>query len=263
MATSLLQRALGALELLANQPLGLTLKQVSDQLPMPKAGAQRLLNELNHYGYVALNPHNDCYVLTTKLSAMALRYQADKGITDVAQPHLETLASQCGELVRLAVADESGLNFVAMAQGMRAGLRYDPSPFEPVPLYCTATAFAWLTAFDDQEALDRIEAAGPLDTSLRGPNVPKKLSDIPPYLAQTRERGYCYVADMSSPGMAALAVPLYDKNGDRIIGSLVIGAPTARLGEAEINAYLEPLQATAKRLSELSQLSEYLRHAKS
>lgn len=228
---------------------------------MPKAGAQRLLKELSVYGYVALDATRQRYVLTTKLADMALRYQADTGITDVAQPHLDRLATECGELVRLAVTDGNGLNFVAKAQGMRAGLRYDPEPFEEVPLYCTATAFAWLSSMEDDAALARVAANGPLDPTHRGPNMPQQLADIIPHLHATRLRGYSYVCDMSAPGMAALAVALCDKTGTRTIGSLVIGAPTARLGEAEVDAWLEPLQTTAHRLSELSNLSEYLRHA--
>lgn len=262
MANSLLQRTLGVLELLAGQPAGLTLKQISEQLPMPKPGAQRLLKDLNNYGYVALNSQNQHYVLTTKLAATALRFQADTGVSDVAQPHLDTLAQFSGELVRLAVADEKGLNFVALAQGMRSGLRYDPEPFEPVPLDCTATAFAWLSSCSNKEALEKIEAQGQRDTVQRGPNVPTELHEIIPYLDFTREHGYCYVAETSAPGMAAIAIPLTDKTGTRTIGSLAIGAPTARLGEAEVQEYLGPLQETAKKLSQLSQISDYLRHTK-
>ncbi|GGB94852.1 transcriptional regulator [Marinobacterium zhoushanense] len=261
MATSLLQRALNALELLSTAPGGLTLGELSQQLPMPKAGAKRLLNELEQLGYVVYDNRYDRYLLTTRLSALAMRYLADRGANDVAQPHLDKLAAECGELVRLAVAEGPGLSFVAKAQGMRAGLRYDPEPYERVPLYCTATAFAWLSAFDDDEALAKIAADGPMDSTLRGPNLPASPAEILPYLHKTREQGYCYVCDMSAPGMAALAVPLFDRAGSHCIGSLVIGAPTARLAEDQVHLHLHALKESAYNLSQLSHLSEYLRHA--
>ncbi|MBR9883327.1 MAG: IclR family transcriptional regulator [Oceanospirillales bacterium] len=260
MATSLLQRALNAIELLSISPGGLDLNGVAQQLPMPKASAKRLLNELEELGYVACDSRNGRYILTTRLSAMALRYLADRGARDVAQPHLEKLAAECGELVRLAVVEDDSLSFVAKAQGMRAGLRYDPDPYEKVPLYCTATAFAWLSTFDDEVALAKVSAQGPIDPTLRGPNLPQDPGQILPYLRQTRETGYCYVCDMSAPGMAALAVPLFDRSLTRCIGSLVIGAPTARLGKNDIDLHLAALKQSARNLSQLSHLSEYLRH---
>lgn len=260
MATSLLQRALNTLELLSSASDGITLNALAQQLPMPKVGAKRLLNELEELGYVAYDSRRECFLLTTRLSALAMRYLADRGANDVAQPHLDKLAAACGELVRLAVAEGPGLSFVAKAQGMRAGLRYDPEPYEKVPLYCTATAFAWLSAFDDDEALARIAADGPMDSTLRGPNLPTSPDQILPYLKKTREQGYCYVCDMSAPGMAAVAVPLFDRGGQRCIGSLVIGAPTARLAEDQIRQHLDALKESAYNLSQLSHLSEYLRH---
>ncbi|MBV1789754.1 IclR family transcriptional regulator [Marinobacterium sp. D7] len=260
MATSLLQRALNTLELLSSASGGITLNALAQQLPMPKVGAKRLLNELEELGYVAYDSHRDCFLLTTRLSAMAMRYLADRGANDVAQPHLDKLAAQCGELVRLAVAEGQGLSFVAKAQGMRAGLRYDPEPYEKVPLYCTATAFAWLSTFDDEEALARIAADGPMDSTLRGPNLLATPAEILPYLQKTRTQGYCYVCDMSAPGMAAVAVPVFDRGGEHCIGSLVIGAPTARLAEEQIRQHLDALKESAYNLSQLSHLSEYLRH---
>ena len=52
-----------------------------------------------------------------------MRYYSGTGINDVAQPILERLAANSGELARLAVVEGEGMLWVAKAQGARHGLR--------------------------------------------------------------------------------------------------------------------------------------------
>ena len=52
MAGSLIERALGLLELLASDARGLPLQQLADRLDIPKSAAHRMLAELIRLGYV-------------------------------------------------------------------------------------------------------------------------------------------------------------------------------------------------------------------
>ena len=124
--SGVLERTLGILELLSEQGQGVELAVLADKLNMPKSAAHRLLADLVRFGYVRQTRDMGAYVLTTKLVSLGLSYLSKTGVIDVAQPLLDRLAEQTGELVRLSVVDGDRLTWVARAQGARQGLRYDP-----------------------------------------------------------------------------------------------------------------------------------------
>ena len=101
MAGSLIERALGLLELLASDARGLPLQQLADRLDIPKSAAHRMLAELIRLGYVRQDDDTSRYRLSTRLAALGFRFLASSGVVDLVQPVLDGLARETGELVRL------------------------------------------------------------------------------------------------------------------------------------------------------------------
>jgi DNA-binding IclR family transcriptional regulator len=259
MAASLLTRALGVIELLVQHARGLPLQTIADELSMPKSGAHRLLAELSEHGYVAQAPDTGLYLLTTRLSSLGMRHLASCGVIDVAQPGLDQLAQFCGELVRLAVVDGDRLVYIAKAQGALSGLRYDPESGGEATLYCTSTAFAWLSTFSDDEAIRLIAAQGEIRAEEHGPNCPRGFAEVLPHLEFARQHGYGKAINCWLPGMSAIAANVTDPASGRVVGVLSIGGPSVRLTETVIDQYVPHLLSTAAELSVISPLSDYLR----
>lgn len=124
--SSLLEKSLAVIALLARHPEGLSVSTLAGRLGQPASGVHRLLRELARLGYVRQVQAQGDYRLTIKLPAMGLGFLGRAGITDVAQPVLDRLAADSGELVRLSVADGDTLVWVAVAQGARAGCAMIP-----------------------------------------------------------------------------------------------------------------------------------------
>jgi DNA-binding IclR family transcriptional regulator len=76
-------------------------------------------------GYVRQPRAQGDYATTTKLMSLGLAYLSTSGIVDIAEPLIERVAQQSGELVRLAIIDGDRLTWVAKSQGARKGLRYE------------------------------------------------------------------------------------------------------------------------------------------
>jgi DNA-binding IclR family transcriptional regulator len=114
---------LGILECLARNARGLALQEIAGQLDIPKSAAHRILGELARRRYVRQDPATGRYLLTTRLTSLGFRYLADSGVVDIAQPVLDRLAAETGELVRLGIIDGDRQTWVAKAQGARSGLR--------------------------------------------------------------------------------------------------------------------------------------------
>lgn len=258
MAASLLSRALGIFELLAQTPHGVGLQLIADTIDMPKSGVHRILGEMNKLGYVIQDETSGQYRLTNRMADMGIQHLATCGLIDATQSQIDDLASHCQELVRLAIIDRGRPVFMVKAQGATSALKYDPESGSDAPLYCTATAFVWLASFTDDEAIRLIAAQGPIDPSMHGPACPASFSEVLEHLAITRQRGFGKVVNMSSPGMSAITVGITGPSSGKIIAVLSIGGPSARLTETRMEELLPALKATAEKLEAHHTLVEYL-----
>ncbi len=205
MAGSLIERALGLLELLASDARGLPLQQLADRLDIPKSAAHRMLAELIRLGYVRQDDDTSRYRLSTRLAALGFRFLASSGVVDLVQPVLDGLARETGELVRLGVIEGDRQTWIAKSQGATSGLRYDPDMGREAPLFYTASGHAWLASLSDKAALALVERQGVGAARDFGPNAPRSRSELLRYLKRAREHGYAWQIECSAPGMAAMA----------------------------------------------------------
>ena len=160
--SSVLEKSLAILELMVEHPEGLQVSAIARDLDMPVSGVHRQLRELARLGYVRQARDQGDYSLTLKLAALGLGFLGRSGVTDIAQPILDRLASQSGELIRLSVLDASGLTWVAVAQGATVGLRYDPGREQGMRVHPASTAGgqALLSIMSDDEVLALVGKTG-------------------------------------------------------------------------------------------------------
>jgi IclR family acetate operon transcriptional repressor len=223
-----LERAFRILETLAQQPQGLALAAIADELALPRSACHRLLNDMVRCGYVRQVSARGDYALTTKLPAMGLSFLGGSGVVDIAQPIIDRLAEQSGELVRLALVDGDRLTFVAKAQGARFGLRYDPDMGIDVRLSCSAGGHAWLMTLSEERAAELVSLQGFGSPKEFGPKAPTTFKALWTLLEDDRKRGFSTIVEMYAPGMAAMAAPMR-RRGQDAIGVITIAGPLMRL----------------------------------
>jgi DNA-binding IclR family transcriptional regulator len=255
MAGSQIERVLSVLEHLTQDPRGLPMQTLAEQLGIPKSATHRLLAELVRLGYVRQNPDNLRYQLSTKLVAMGFRYLASSG-ADIVQPVLDRLAQETGELVRLGVIEGERQTWIAKSQGARSGLRYDPDMGREAPLFYTASGHAWLATLSDAEALSLVERQGVAIAEGLGPNAPRSNIELLERLRLAREQGYAWVEESSAVGTSAIAAVVRHPLDRRVVGVLSVAGPSARLPQARLHELAPLLLSFAEELSAASQASE-------
>jgi IclR family acetate operon transcriptional repressor len=228
--TAILERSFKVLEHLAAHPEGRALSTLSGALEMPLSATHRLLTELIRCGYVRQDQSHGNYTLTIKLVSLGLSFLSNSGIVDVAQPLLDRLAADSGELVRLAVVDGDELTFVAKAQGATRGLRYDPDMGLSVNLSCSSAGHAWLSTMSDEQALQLVARQGFGSPDDYGPKAPTTMKALLAYLRAARKRGFAMINEVFAPAMTAMAAPVRNGNG-AVIGVITIAGPLVRLTE--------------------------------
>lgn len=251
--TTALDRGLALLEHLSGQPEGLPLGTLADELDIPHGACHRLLAGLQLRGYVRQVRHRGDYVLTTKLASLGLGFLSSAGIVDIAEPLLERLAQESGELVRLAIVDDDRLTWVAKAQGTRKGLRYDPDMGMDARLSCTASGHAWLLTLSDERALELALRQGLGDPRDYGPNAPTTVKDLLDLLQAARVRGYAMIDEVFAPGMTAMAAPVLRRG--EAVGVISIAGPRQRLTVARMQSLGPALLAATAELGPMSRAS--------
>ena len=255
--SSLLERGLQVLQLLASHPGGMALSSIAAEAGLPLSATHRLLAELTRCGYVRQARDQGDYMLTIKLVSLGLSFLSASGMVDVAQPSLDRLAAESRELVRLAIVDGHELVFVAKAQGATRGLRYDPDMGLSVPLSCSAAGHAWLSTMSDEEALARVARQGFASPETHGPKAPTTVKALLAYVRAARKRGYSVISEVFAPAMSAMSAPVIARGVP--LGVVTIAGPLVRLTEARMADLGEPLMATAAEIASLSAASSLFR----
>ena len=248
-----LDRGLALLERLCGQPEGMRLTALADELDIPRSACHRLLVELQRRGYVRQVREQGDYVLTAKLASLGLSFLSSTGIVDIAEPVLERLAQDSGELVRLSLVDGDRLTWVAKAQGARKGLRYDPDMGTDAQLSCTASGHAWLLTLSDERALELVSRQGFGSPKDFGPKAPTTVKSLLAFLQAARDRGFAMIDEVFAPGMTAIAAPV--KRGAHTVSVISIAGPRQRLTAARMQALAPALLAAAEELGPISRSS--------
>jgi len=256
--SAILERSFKVLELLAAHPEGRMLSSIAATLEMPLSATHRLLSEMCRCGYVRQAREQGEYVLTIKLVSLGLGYLSGSGVVDVAQPLLDRLAQDSGELVRLAVVDGDELTFVAKAQGAIRGLRYDPDMGLSVTLSCSAAGHAWLSTMSDEQALALVTRQGFGKPQDFGPRAPTTVKAVLTYVRAARKRGFSMIVEVFAPAMAAMSAPVIRSDG-RTIGVVTIAGPLVRLSEYRMQTLGPALMATAHDVAAASNASAMFR----
>ncbi|NDZ15568.1 IclR family transcriptional regulator [Variovorax sp. WS11] len=256
--TAIVERSFKVLEHLVVHPEGRALSALAADLDMPLSATHRLLSELVRCGYVRQDQSHGRYTLTIKLVSLGLSFLSNSGVVDVAQPLLDRLAAESGELVRLAVVDGDALIFVAKAQGATRGLRYDPDMGLSVNLSCSSAGHAWLSTLPEEEALQIVARQGFGTPKAFGPKAVTSVKALLGYLRNARKLGFAMITEVFAPGMAAMAAPVRLGDGT-VIGVVTIAGPLVRLTQARMLGLGPALLATAADVANSSGASALLK----
>lgn len=252
--SGVMERTLAILERLATDVDGVPLATLADELAMPRSAAHRLLVELAERGYVRQSRERGDYMLTTKLVSLGLNYLKFSGVVDLCQPTLDRLAEHSGELVRLGVVDVDHITWVALSQGARKGLRYDPDMGIDVKLSCTSSGHAWLSTLSDDDALMLVAKQGFGKPDQYGPGAPTSPTALLKAIRLARKQGYAITMETYAPGLAAISTTIR-RAGKGAVGVLAISGPAVRLTEEKLQGLAPELMAAAADIANASAAS--------
>jgi IclR family transcriptional regulator, acetate operon repressor len=251
------ERALEMIELLSGAADGLSLAEISRELIINKAIASRLLETLEHAGYVWRDDIAQRYHLTYRISNLGLRQLQQSGLLGQCTSLLEDLAERTGELVRLSVVERGEkITWVYAVVGTRRTLRIDPNFNFEVSLHSHATGKAWLMMLTPKRAMELLKREG---IAALTPHTNVDLKSLRKELDAAGRRGFALTYEENEIGVGAVAAPIMAprlSGGTECVGVVSVAAPTNRMTRAGIEA-CGPLAAeVASRLALMWPLDE-------
>lgn len=216
-------RVLLALRVLADDPDGLTLSQLKEQLGAPKTSVHSLLRGMTAAGYV--QRHDSLYRLGVESFVLGAALVAARSLSIVATPYLREARAQSGESVLLAVIDRpSGrLTYTQILESHKS-VRYTVPVGTTRPLFASSAGRVLLAFQDDIWCRNYLRTADLRALTERTVTDQRELMKI---IGRIRATGHAATIGEVTPDVAGFAAPVFEPDG-QVNAAVIIAAPIER-----------------------------------
>ena len=214
-------RAGAILRVLGQNSDGLTIRQISHLIGVPRSTVQRIVQALDNENLVISASATSGARLGPALIALAaLTRQFD--IAKIAHPIMTQLARELGETISLAVLDNKKAVVVDQIPGVHA-LRAVSALGNSLPLHCSASGKALLAMLPDEE-LDAFRGRVSFPAMTR--NSIRNWSELARELQWVRQHGFAFDREEHQNGICAVGTVIYGPGGE--MAAMTIPAPKER-----------------------------------
>ena len=202
-------RTLDIFELLAAEPNGLTVSEISQRLGFARSSAHGLIRTLHARGYLMEDASRRLH-LGAGLIQLGLNVVDQLELRTAARAPLERLVEATGDTALLVVLDRGNLLYVDKVLSHARDVRTDPRVSSTRPLQCSSLGKALLASLGDdavEEVINRVGLERATEYSVTDQQA--LISD----LAETRRRGYSVDKQEALLGVYCVGAPVRDHTG--------------------------------------------------
>jgi len=236
-----LGRAFALLDVLAEHPDPVPLKELSARTGLHPSTAHRILNDLTEGRFVD-RPEAGSYRLGMRLLELGNLVKARLDVRDAAIGPMRELHKLTHQPVNLSVRQGDEIVYIERTYSERSGMQVVRAVGGRAPLHLTSVGKLFLAHEDPQ----RVRAYA-TRTGLAG-HTRNSLTDLPSLereLDRVRRTAVARDDEELEMGVRCMAAGIYDDQG-KLVAGLSISSPADRLEEA----WLERVKSTAARISE-------------
>lgn len=205
-------RTLDIFELLAAEPHGLTVSEISDRLGLARSSTHGLVRTLHSRGYL-MQDGDRRFHLGARLIQLGLNVVDRLELRSAARGPMERLVAATHDTALLVVPDRGDLLYVDKILSDARDVRTDPRVSSARPLHCSSLGKALLAALDDQSVMKIVDVIGlERATEFSITDRDELLAD----LARARARGYSIDQQEALLGVFCVGAPVRDHTGRSI-----------------------------------------------
>lgn len=201
-----LEKGIDVIELLGNEPFGLTITEISQRLGRSVSELFRVVVALDRRGWLHKDAASDRYRVTYKLLELAHRATPTQELNYVAAPRMHQLAAATMQSCHLAVVN-GGRGLIVARQESSGPTGFAVRLGTEIVLETSCSGHVLLAFMDEATQLD----------VLGQPPAPK----LAKRLAAVRAQGYEWIASSRLAGVSDLSCPIFGFNGN-VVAALTI-----------------------------------------
>jgi len=241
-AIQVIERMMMLLDVLADHPDPVSLKDLSSATGLHPSTAHRILNDMVAKRFVDRTDPGS-YRLGMRLLELGNIVKSRLNVRESALPWMQALHRKTQQTVNLSVRQSDEIVYIDRAFSERSGMQVVRAIGGRAPLHLTSTGKLFLSV-DDAKAV----RAYATRTGLAGHNKNSitDLAKLERELSLVRARGYARDNEELELGVRCMAAGIRDDSG-RLVAGLSISAPVDRLRDE----WLDDLIATATSISDV------------
>ncbi|MGD2184862.1 MAG: IclR family transcriptional regulator [Desulfobacterales bacterium] len=232
-----IERVATIFDVMAQSVQGISLKELSAKVGLPKGTTHRLLASLAYFGYVRQVSESKNYQLGFKLVELGNRLLDQLDLRTQARPFLINLCKRTNETVHLVILDQNEALYVDKVESDEkpGGLQMVSRIGSRMPAHCSSVGKVFLAQLSDSELDTLIKEKGLIKRTVNTISDPDKLKQ---HLKGIRQKGYAVDDEENEKGIRCVGAPIFNRQG-QVIAAISISGPTVRITKKVIQQNLK------------------------
>ena len=237
------------LDILGQSAQGISIRDLSVRIKLPKGTTHRLLSSLSYFGYVRQDSRTRSYFLGLKLVELGNLLLSQLDLRKEAEPLLRDLAERTKETVHMVFLDRGEIVYIdkveldhnpsGLRMASRVGLRN--------PAHSSAVGKVLLSHLSEEELNHLTKEKG---LPKRTENTITDLTQMREHLKAVRTHGYAIDDEENEKGIRCIAAPIYNEVG-KAVAAISISGPAFQITKKVIQESLKKeVMETALRISQ-------------
>jgi DNA-binding IclR family transcriptional regulator len=222
-----IERASSILDTLGESPQGISIRELSDKIRLPKGTTHRLLSSLSYFGYVRQDLKTKNYFLGLKLVELGNLLLSQLDLRKEAEPLLRDLAERTKETVHMVFLDRNEIVYIEKVETDHnpSGLRMASRVGLRNPAHSCAVGKVLLAHVSEEEADQVIKEKGLVKRTENTITDSKQLKE---HLKLVRTQGYAIDDEENERGVRCVAAPIFNEVG-KAVAAISISTPAFRV----------------------------------
>ena len=240
-----LDRALAALEILADRASECSLAELCAMMKLHKSTVHRLMMVLEQHRLVDKNPDTGRYRLGLKLFELGSKALGTTDLRRHARPYLDRLQRELGETVFFCMLDEGQVFYLEKIESQQS-VRTGCTVGSRAPVHCTAVGKAMLAELADADVNEIVRRWG---LKAMTENTITSASALKTELRAIRSRGYAIDDEEKEQGLRCVSAAVRGDSG-KLLAALSVSGPAFRVTRERVPEIGRAVMQAAGELSQ-------------
>lgn len=222
-----IERVSFILDRVGQNPQGMSIRDLSADLNLPKGTVHRILSSLAYFGYIRQEPETKTYFLGLKLMELNTLLAAQLDLRKVAEPILGELAERTKMTAHMVILDRGEVVYIEKIEARQpaGGLKMASRVGSRNPVHSSAVGKVILSGLPE----------GAVDALIREKGLPRRTANtitdpeqFKEHLAAVRSQGYAVDDEENEQGIRCLAAPVFDGKR-RVVAAISVSGPAFQM----------------------------------